>query len=95
MPETWWTIRWPDGAEERCYSPSSVVADIFTPGETYPLAEFRQKARAAMEQASDRVAARYGYACTSAMAQLDRIETQAARFEADADASVACIAIAR
>lgn len=40
MPETYWTVRWPDGAEERLYSPSSVVAELFTPGESYPLDDF-------------------------------------------------------
>ena len=34
MPETYWTVRWPDGAEERLYSPSSVVAELFTAGES-------------------------------------------------------------
>lgn len=93
MPETFWTIRWPDGSEERCYSPSSVVQELFAPGETYSLLEFRQRARVAMERASDRVARKYGFACSSAMAQLDRIEARVAHFEAEADASVTCIDI--
>ena len=28
MPETWFHIRWPDGSEERCYSPSRVIKDF-------------------------------------------------------------------
>lgn len=95
MPETYWTLRWPDGSEERCYSPSSVVAELFTPGEVYPLADFRHRARIAMERASNRVAAKYGFACSSAMAQLDRIEAQIAKFEGQDGAEVACLAISQ
>ena len=29
MPETTWTVRWPNGTQEALYSPSSVVADLF------------------------------------------------------------------
>ena len=40
MPEMRFHIRWPDGAVETCYSPSLVVKDFFSPGESYPLADF-------------------------------------------------------
>ena len=50
MPETFWTVRWPDGGEERCYSPSSVVAEIFAPGTAYPLADFLALSREAMRR---------------------------------------------
>ncbi|MCA1288611.1 MSMEG_0570 family nitrogen starvation response protein [Salipiger bermudensis] len=93
MPETYWTVRWPDGAEERLYSPSSVVAELFEPGTSYPVEEFLTRARIAMERASNRVAAKYGFACSSAMAQLDSIETRITQFK-DADgAEIACLAI--
>ena len=52
MPEMHWTIRWPDGAEERCYSPSSVITDWFEPGQSYPLTEFLHRARSALNSAS-------------------------------------------
>ncbi|MBE3640190.1 MSMEG_0570 family nitrogen starvation response protein [Mangrovicoccus algicola] len=95
MPETYWTVRWPDGAEERLYSPSSVVAEIFTPGETYPVADFLARARIAMERASDRVARRYGFACSSAMAQLDAIEARIAAMDEAPGARIACLAISQ
>lgn len=95
MPETHWTVRWPDGSEERCYSPSSVVTELFTPGQSYPLPEFLQRARIAMERASSRVAHKYGFACSSAMDQLDRIETRAASFEDQEDARVTCLSISQ
>ncbi|MCZ4255619.1 MSMEG_0570 family nitrogen starvation response protein [Sulfitobacter porphyrae] len=88
-----WTLRWPDGSEERCYSPSSVITELFTPGQSYPMPEFLQRARIAMERASNRVRRKYGFACTSAMAQLDRIEQRVADFEGQTDAQVTCLSI--
>ena len=93
MPEMHWTLRWPDGSEERCYSPSSVIADMFTPGESYPLTDFLHRARIAMERASNRVERKYGFACSSAMEQLDRIERRAVDFEGQTDARVTCLSI--
>jgi len=93
LPEMHWTLRWPDGSEERCYSPSSVITELFTPGQSYPMPEFLQRARIAMERASNRVRRKYGFACTSAMAQLDRIEQRVADFEGQTDAQVTCLSI--
>ncbi len=77
MPEVRFTIRWPDGAEESCYSPSTAIHRHLDAGQTYPLAEFLERARAGLNEASDRVAAKYGFACSSAMDQLARIEAEA------------------
>lgn len=93
MPEMHWTLRWPDGSEERCYSPSSVITELFTPGQTYPLPDFLHRARIAMERASNRVERKYGFACSSAMDQLDRIERRVAEFEGQQDAQVTCLSI--
>jgi len=95
MPETYWTVRWPDGTEEQLYSPSSVVAQLFEPGASYPVPDFLHRARIAMERASNRVQAKYGFACSSAMGQLDRIEARIAQFEDRPDAVVACLAISQ
>lgn len=93
MPETFWTIRWPDGQEDRCYSPSSVVAEIFTPGHSYPLPDFLDRARTAMTRASARVERKYGFACSSAMGQLARVEARAADFTDQDGAEVQCLSI--
>ena len=98
MPETFWTVRWPDGSEEQLYSPSSVVADHFVPGRSYPLPEFLRLSRIAMHQASDRVLARYGHPCSRAMGQLARIEARIeARFAASGGQAghVTCLKITR
>lgn len=79
MPEMRFHVRWPDGRREACYSPSLVIKDHFAPGESYVLDEFVARSRAALTIASERVRERYGFACTSALAQLSRIESEAAR----------------
>ena len=47
-----------------------------------------QRSRSALNIASERVEAKYGYACSRAMAQLTRIETVAKTFSAVAEARV-------
>jgi len=81
MPEMHYRLRWPDGTESRCYSPSLVVKEYLEPGRRYALADFLERARTATRIASDRVRAKFGFACPRAAAQLVQIEAQAARFE--------------
>jgi uncharacterized repeat protein (TIGR04042 family) len=88
MPEMRFLIRWPDGRAESCYSPSLVVKDFLAPGATYPLADFVARSRSALNIASDRVKAKYGFACTSAMDQLTRIEITAKTYSHLPDARV-------
>lgn len=82
MPEMRFQIRWPDGADETCYSPSLVIKDYFVPGETYPLPDFVARSRTALLIASERVREKYGVPCSLALGQLARIETAAQRFGA-------------
>ncbi len=78
MPEMRFTIRWPDGQRESCYSPSLIVQEYFAPGESYALSDFVAKSRTALEIASERVRQKYGFACSAAIDQLARIEDVAA-----------------
>lgn len=87
MPEMHFLVRWPDGSAQRCYSPSLVIKDYFTPGETYPVADFVQRSRTALDIASERVRLKYGYGCAHAAVQLEEIERVALQFGA-ADARV-------
>ncbi len=77
MPEMRFTIRWPDGRRESCYSPSLVVKDYLAPGESYGLDDFVDKTRTALGIASERVRQKYGFACSAAMDQLAEIESVA------------------
>jgi uncharacterized repeat protein (TIGR04042 family) len=85
-------VRWPDASETRCYSPSSVVRDYLSPGERYALADFMRRTREALGMASERVRAKYGFACSQAMDQLAEIEHIAARFSETAEAQVTVVA---
>jgi len=93
MPVMHVQVRWPDASETRCYSPSSVVQEFFAPGERYALEDFLQRAREALGIASERVRAKYGFACSQAMDQLAEIEHIAARFTGTAGAEVTVVAV--
>jgi uncharacterized repeat protein (TIGR04042 family) len=81
MPEIRFQIEWPDGTQATCYSPSLVVKDYFSPNQEYPLADFVSRSRTALQIASDRVQAKYGYPCGLALGQLQEIEASAQRYD--------------
>ena len=78
MPELTFTTRWPDGRSLRTYSPSLVVHDHLEVGRAYAVPEFLDRAGAALTEASDRVAARWGHPCTIAAASLATLRRVAA-----------------
>ncbi|MEL6441316.1 MAG: hypothetical protein AAFQ80_18940 [Cyanobacteria bacterium J06621_8] len=55
MPEINFKIQWSDGIEQTCYSPSLVVKEYFKTATEYELNEFIEKARTALNIASDRL----------------------------------------
>lgn len=81
MPETKMKIEWSDGTQQECYSPSLVIKKYFAPEEEYALTDFVEKSRTALNIASDRVKAAYGYPCSKAIAQLQQIETKAKQYQ--------------
>jgi putative flavoprotein involved in K+ transport len=78
MPEMHFSVEWPSGSIEECYSPSYVIEEHLAVGEKYPVPEFVGRVRAALSIASERVFLRYGFECTSALDQLRRVEAAAA-----------------
>lgn len=80
MPEMTFTVRWPDGATQECYSPSLVMHDYLADTTSYPLADFMSRAVTALNQASERVKAKYGMYCTSAVAQIDALQRSSSRY---------------
>lgn len=81
MPEMTFQVRWPDGSEASCYSPSLVMHDFLTAGSAYPLTDFVERSAAALDLASERVRAKYGFVCTSALQQKSEILETAAGFD--------------
>ena len=83
MPEVLFNVQMPDGETRECYSPSTVVRDYFQAGDEMTVAEFLERSRRAFTAASDRVVVRYGFACSSASAQLADIERWSQRYASD------------
>lgn len=77
MPQMHFHVRWPDGREETCYSPSLVVREHLAVGGSYTVPDFLQRVHTALHIASERVRAKYGYACSMALDQLSAIEATA------------------
>ena len=80
MPSMHFHLRWPDARETRCYSPSLVIKERFVPGARYPVPVFMPQMRDALLTASERVRAKFGFACSMALDQLAQIEAIAAQF---------------
>lgn len=93
MPEVWFTLRWPDDTQEECYSPSSVIHQYLSPGTSYSMDDFSTRAREALQSASNRVEAIYGYPCSRAMAQLSRLDARIAQFQDKPKAVVTCLTL--
>ena len=88
MPEMTFEVRWPDGSAQQCYSPSLVMHDYLRPDTAYTVSDFVQRCERALTEASARVRARYGFACTSAADTAERIQHAAARYPAEAQVRV-------
>jgi uncharacterized repeat protein (TIGR04042 family) len=93
MPEAVLHLRWPDAREARYYSPSSVICEHFSAGDSYEVAVFVARAREALGQASARVKAKYGFSCGRAAASIVAIEERAVAFAGLADARVEILEI--
>jgi uncharacterized repeat protein (TIGR04042 family) len=89
MPEMRFLVRWPDGEEVLCYSPSLVVRDYLVVGGSYAVPDFVLRSRTMLGIASERVKSKFGFHCSAAMDQLAQIEARAALLDpADPSASV-------
>lgn len=92
MPEVHFEVRWPSGTTCSYYSPSTIVHQHLKAGASYELNDFLARTEVAMNAASERVRAKYGYACSSALDTLARIQEAAHAeqtvAEATADARV-------
>lgn len=81
MPVTYINIVWPDNQKDRIYSPSSVIEEYFHSGELLSIEKFLIKSKEGLKEASERVRQKFGYACTSAQAESDRISEKCQEFD--------------
>jgi uncharacterized repeat protein (TIGR04042 family) len=84
VPEVYFDITLPSGEPMRCYSPSLIVTELLSAGARYPVFEFRARARAALEIASERVRLKYGFSCSAALDQLGVLERELAKLPVEA-----------
>jgi len=91
MPEVYFTVELPDGKTKQCYSPSSVVHSYFKSGEEMAVSDFVDRSRKALNEASRRVRAKFGFACTAASSQLAEIEKFTGHYPDDATVRVLSI----
>ena len=84
MPEMTFDVQWPDGRVQRCYSPSLVMHDYLNAGSDYTVADFLDRSGTALHEASERVRAKFGFACTSAAWAKEEITSAATEFEPSA-----------
>ena len=73
MPSVNFNVIWPDGDHVTYYSPSTIVHEHLAAGGQYSQSEFDQRIHAALNAASERVYKRFGYYCTAASAELEKI----------------------
>ena len=77
MPSVNITVKWPNGELNDYYSPSTIVYEFFQAGQQLAATDFLSQSEQALSAASERVRARYGFACSSAMDSLGKIKYQA------------------
>ena len=95
MPEVHFQVQWPDGEITRCYSPSTIVLEYFQEGLHLTVGELSKRSVEALDHASRRVEAKFGYRCTSAAAQRDVILSTAKRFRDTEDARILSVEVSK
>jgi uncharacterized repeat protein (TIGR04042 family) len=81
MPEMHVHLRWPDGSQQRIYSPSLVITDHLEEGESYAVPDLVTRLQTALDEASNRVQASYGFPCSRAAASKAAIEQRATAYD--------------
>ena len=81
MPEVWLQLEWPDGRISRLYSPSTVMLQHLPPGRECSVSELQEAGLRALAEASERVRARYGFACTRTDEEAARLRQLAREYD--------------
>lgn len=74
MPAVHFVVEWPDGDKVQYYSPSTIVHQYFDVEKPYSIEQFDDLCTRALTEASERVRAKFGYACTAAAGELEKIK---------------------
>ncbi|RVU86422.1 MSMEG_0570 family nitrogen starvation response protein [Leucothrix sargassi] len=82
MPAVNFEVTWPDGECVSYYSPSTVIHEHVAAGDSYTIEEFETRVYGALHLASERVRAKYGFACSAANDEKIKIEDKIRRLQA-------------
>ena len=83
MPEVRFQLEWPDGQSSTLYSPSTVILDYLRPGDSLLVSELEVRGVEALRAASERVRARYGFACTRTDEEESQLRQWISRYSSD------------
>ncbi len=89
VPEVRLSLQWPDGRTSELYSPSTVILEHLPPGSSLSVAELQARALEGLEQASERVRARYGFACTRTDEEARKLTHTLAAYAPDQTVAIA------
>ena len=81
MPAVNFEVTWPDGENAAYYSPSTVIHQYIKAGESYSIEEFERLVYEALDLASERVRAKFGFACSAANDEKIKIEAKAKQLQ--------------
>ena len=82
MPITYVHIEWPDHKTDKVYSPSSVIKEYFIAGENLSVKSFMDTCTKGLLKANERVFQKFGFACTSALSESERIHILCQKYDA-------------
>ena len=83
MPEINFQLNLPDGKKKSLYSPSSVILEYLKPGDSLKISDFKSLAIQALHKASEKVRAKYGFACTRTLEEEEKILRWISNYDPD------------
>ncbi len=76
MPAVNFTVNWPDGDVVNYYCPSSIIYEHLSAGQSFELGDFATISKRLLEQASERVREKFGFYCSAASGEQQKIATK-------------------
>ena len=73
MPAVNFSVSWPDGENTSYYSPSTIIHRYIEKSQIYELDKFKRLCDEALNAASERVYQRFGYYCSAASGEQEKI----------------------
>ena len=73
----------PEGKKTSLYSPSTVILEYLKPGDSLKISDFKSLAIQALHKASEKVRAKYGFACTRTLEEEEKILSWISNYDPD------------